>query len=152
MTQVMMRKPYFMIMDVNNMKLIKYTLITLLALSITSQALASKFDTIPTCPSVDKILEQAARGTGKIRCTSNLCTYDLNYPIHVGSWWSDEYWDFFMDYTANSAIEAASKAKDALNSLVYNSGPSLVSEPLYTYFCHYTSSTDCQLEVTAILY
>jgi hypothetical protein len=134
------------------MKIIKLTLITIFTLCLINQAYASKYDRTPTCPTVAQIQKQAALGTYLLRCSANDCTYDLNFPMNVGSWWTPEYWDFFMDFSAGTEAEGFTKSIAALNSLAYKSGPTLESEDLYTFFCHYSTSTDADLEATAILY
>jgi hypothetical protein len=133
------------------MKLLKLTIITMLALSSINQACASKYDITPTCPTVAQIQKQSTNSY-LLRCSGNDCTYDLNSLINVGSWWSPEYWDFFMDFSAGTEAAGYTKTQAALNSLAFKSGPTLESESLYTFFCHYTSSTDPELEAIAVLY
>jgi hypothetical protein len=109
------------------------TVSTILAICLSSKAFAL------ICPTVEQIQTQAAKDTGTIQCYApGNCVYDLSRPIYTEKHFPA--WFFTIDFNASSDDDAKNKARDALQSLVYKSGPTRELEKMVVTQCRYTTN------------
>jgi hypothetical protein len=70
-----------------------------------------------------------------LKCNDkHVCHFNLSNPVYTADRTS---WEFYMDVKADSVSDAKKLVESAVDELVYQSGPSPVTDKLYA--CKYTS-------------
>jgi hypothetical protein len=106
---------------------------SLIAASLISVSLLNVSYADPVkCPGATDI--QAQGEEYQVTCKGEDCNFSL--PNHRYD--TDLYWHFFINLKASSSGEAETRSKDALKSLIYQSGPTKEKDDLW--FCHYGNS------------